>query len=57
MKRKEIARKHVETSAGLGVGMSRGRYTPHYMDEYQKKGLAKWIPWKCLKIRGIVGQG
>jgi hypothetical protein len=57
MKRKEIARKHVETSAGLGVGMSRGGYTPHYMDEYQKKGLAKWIPWKCLKIRGIVGQG
>jgi hypothetical protein len=27
------------------------------MDEYENKGLAKWVPWKCLKIRGIVGRG
>jgi len=25
---------------------------PHYMDEYQNKGVAKWVPRKCMKRKG-----
>src|SRR6266852_2110906 len=27
-------------------------YTPHYMHEYENKGVAKWVPRKCMKRKG-----
>ena len=49
MKRKGIARKHVETSAVWTCKRRGGGYTPHYMHEFENKGVAKWAPRKYMK--------
>jgi hypothetical protein len=36
----------------------RGVYTPpHYMHEFENKGVAKWAPHKCMKRKGLLFLG
>ncbi len=54
MKREGIARKHVATLEASKVG-SLG--TPHYMHEFENKGVGKWAPRKCMKRKGLIFVG
>src|SRR5712664_4348833 len=48
LKRKGIARKHAGTLEGLKVAGWGGGGTPHYMHEFENKGVAKWVPRNCM---------
>jgi hypothetical protein len=52
MKREGTAWKHVATLEGSKVGSLGRGHTPHYMDEFENKGVAKWVPRKCIKRKG-----
>ncbi len=57
MKREGIARKHVAALEASKVG-SLGRGTPpHYMHEFENKGVGKWAPRKCMKRKGLIFVG
>jgi hypothetical protein len=48
--------KHVGTSERLNVGTWGVRtHTLHSMDEYEKKGVGKWGPGKCMKRKNEDG--
>jgi len=38
-------------SKDLNIGGVQLGYNPHYLDEYENKGLAKCVPRKCMKIK------
>jgi hypothetical protein len=58
MKREGIDSSETRCNVGSFEGWQLGEgVPPHYMHEFENKGVGKWAPRKCMKRKGLIFVG